>query len=307
MTSLSRIYISGLGAVGAMYSGKLIDMDPNCLKVIASEERIRRYTENGVTINGRPYPFEYVRPEDGDHSADLIIIAVKQHHLEQSINDISRFVGGNTIILSLLNGITSEEIIGQRFGMDKVLYAFCVGNDTMREGTHIRYTNIGSIVFGEKTNKELSEKVTRVKELFDRAGIPYVIPEDMLREQWWKFMLNVGINQVSAVLRAPYRVFQEVPEAMELLFMASREVIQLSRKLGINLGEDDLEKCVPIIKRLDPKGKTSMLQDVEAGRKTEVEIFDGTVVELGRNYGVDTPVNDMLYRMIRALEKSYLA
>ncbi len=305
MAVLSNIYVSGLGAIGSAYAGRLFDMDPGGVKVIASEERIRRYEEKGVTINGKPYPFHYVLPEDGNASADLIIIAVKQHHLQQSICDISRFIGKNTILLSLLNGISSEEIIGGKFGMDKMLYAFCLGTDAVRESTGVNYTNIGRIFFGEKTNQVPSERVSAVRELFTKAGIPHVVPENMIREQWWKFMMNVGVNQVSAILKAPYGVFQRVEEARDLLFMASKEVILLSGKLGIPLSEKDIGEYMSVIDTLAPEGKTSMLQDVEASRKTEVEIFAGNVIELGLKYGVETPVNNLLYKMIKTLEASY--
>jgi 2-dehydropantoate 2-reductase len=305
MKNIQKVYISGLGAIGSIYGARIFESDPQAVTVIADQARISRYQQNGVTVNGKPYPFRFIPPDSNADPADLIIIAVKQHHLEQSIRDISNFVGDETIILSLLNGITSEEVIGKQYGEAKLLYSFAVGTDAVREGTHIRFTNIGRIVFGEKNNSVHSAKVTAVKEFFDRTRIPHQIPENMLRELWWKFMMNVGINQTSAILKAPYGTFQTVGEARELLEMASREVIALSRKTGINLDENDLQNAVNIILGLGPDGKSSMLQDVEAGRKTEVEIFAGTVIALGREYGVETPVNQVLWRMIRTLEQTY--
>lgn len=307
MKMIQKVYISGLGAVGGAYASRLHEMDPDCVKVIAGRERINRYTKTGISINGKTYSFNYIQPEDDAGPADLILIAVKQHHLEQSIKDIRKFVGKDTIILSLLNGIVSEEIIGREYGLDKLLYSFCVGTDAVREGTSIRFANIGKIVFGDKTNLECSPGVAAVKALFEKAKIPYSIPQDMIRELWWKFMVNVGINQTSAILKAPYGVFQNIKEAKELMEMASREVIQLSEKAGINLNEDDINAFIKVLNTLSPDGKTSMLQDVEAGRKTEVEIFAGTVIDLGRKYGVETPVNEMLFRMIRTLEQTYTA
>jgi 2-dehydropantoate 2-reductase len=212
------------------------------------------------------------------------------------------FVGPDTIILSLLNGIVSEEIIGREFGMEKMLYSFCVGTDAVRKGMDVHYTNMGKVVMGDKDDPG-SAKLAAVKEFFDRAGVPYSVPEDIMRELWWKFMLNVSINQVSAVLRAPYKVFTRGGEARELMILASREVISIDGRAGINLTEKDIQDYLEVIATLSPEGKTSMCQDVEAGRKTEVEIFSGTVIELGRKYGVPTPVNDILYRIIRAIEQ----
>ena len=304
---LRKIYLIGLGAIGSAYAAKLYEMDQECIKIIASPERIESYKKEGVHVNGKLYPFEYVTPVQTMVSdlqkADLIIVAVKYHHLKQAIKDISGFVGENTIILSLLNGITSEEIIGQEFGMDKLLYSFVVGTDAVRIGRNTVYENLGRIIFGEKINKEYSHKVKLVKELFDAAKIPYEIPENMIKELWWKFMMNVGVNQVSAVLNATYGVFQSIKEARELMEEACREVVRISSKVGINLDENDVKKSVAIIDSISPEGKTSMLQDVEAGRKTEVEMFAGTVVEMGKKYGISTPVNEVLLKMIRVLEQ----
>jgi 2-dehydropantoate 2-reductase len=303
--TIEKVCVSGLGAIGSAFAGRLYDADPGLVSVIADRERIERYRRDGITVNGREYPFRLIEPEAVERPADLILIAVKQHHLSQSIAAIRNFVGERTIILSLLNGITSEAEIGAVYGPEKVLYSFVIGTDAAREGTRTRFTNIGRIVFGEKRNDAYSPQVNAVKELFDRTGVPYRIPEDMLRELWWKFMMNVGVNQISAVLKADYGVFRRVGEARELMEMASREVIRIARHEGIGLGEEDIQAYINILAGLAPEGKTSMLQDVEAGRKTEVESFAGAVVELGRQYGVDTPVNEILLRMIRSLEQTY--
>lgn len=299
---IRKVYISGLGAIGSAYASRLFDYSPDIITVIADSARVKKYQKNGVTVNGKAYPFRYCEPGSPTETADLILIAVKQHHLEQCIKDIEGFIGEGTVILSLLNGITSEEKIGERYGRDKLLLSFVVGTDAVREGTYTHFSNIGKIVFGEAQNTNYSPKVKAVQELFDHAQIPYSIPEDMQRELWWKFMMNVGVNQISAILRAPYGTFQNIGEARELMEMASKEVLSLAEKKGIQLATEDIQKYIAVLDTLSPDGKTSMLQDIEAGRKTEVEIFAGTVNALGCEYGVATPVNQVLYRMIRTLE-----
>lgn len=305
MRTIQKVYLSGLGAIGSSYAARLYETDPNLVTVVADQPRIDRYRRDGIVVNGKEYPLNFITPEATPGPADLILIAVKQHHLGESIKALRNFVGEGTIILSLLNGITSEAVIGEAYGMEKLLYSFVVGTDAVRVGTKVSFSKLGKIVFGERLNREYSPKVEAVRELFDRAKIPYEIPEDMLRELWWKFMMNVGVNQVSALLRAPYGVFQKVGEARELMEMASREVILLSERLGINLTEADLQNCIKILDTLRPEGKTSMLQDVEAGRKTEVEIFAGTVSQLGREHGIATPINDFLLRAIHTIEQTY--
>lgn len=302
MRCIKNVLIAGAGAVGASYGSRIFDKEPHTVSILAKGERLERYRQKGISINGKLYKFNCISTCEAIETMDLIIIAVKFHQLKDIIENIKDFVGENTIILSLLNGISSEEIIGKAFGLDKVLYSMCVGIDAVREGSDITFSTIGRISFGEVENREYTERVKAVKELFDRTEIPYIIPERMMKTLWWKFMINVGINQSSAVLRAPYGVFQNTKEAKELMFDTMKEVIALSQKVGVNLTDQALVEWEEVLRTLSPQGKTSMLQDIEAGRKTEVEIFGGTVCELGRKYKVQTPINDTLVKLIRINE-----
>ena len=304
MGIIQKVYLVGLGAVGSAYAAKMNEAEPDLIKVIVDEQRFETYRNQEIRVNGEPYQFTFVTPEQATETADLILIAVKGHHLGEASDLIRPFVGERTIIMSLLNGITSEEKIGKVYGPEKILHSFVVSTDATREGRSTRYSNLGRIVFGDKDHPA-SPKVKAVQALFDRTGVPYSIPPDILRELWWKFMLNVGVNQVSAVLKAPYGVFHKVKEARELMSMACREVLQIGERIGINLTADDIDAYHGVIGQLAPEGKTSMLQDVEAGRKTEVESFAWTVVALGEKYGVPTPVNACLGRMISTLEQTY--
>ncbi|MDI9514570.1 MAG: ketopantoate reductase family protein [Clostridiaceae bacterium] len=302
--TIRKAHISGLGAVGSVYASILYGYDRESVKVIVDAERASRYQAQGVTVNGKKYDFDYVISQTPAEPADLILIAVKGNQLEESIESIRPFVGENTILMSLLNGISSEDILAGEFGDAHILHAFVVGTDAIREGLDTRYGNKGKIVFGHRYQAD-SADVQAVKAFFDRTGVPYSNPSDIMKEQWWKFLMNVGINQTSAILRAPYKVYHSVQEIRDLMMSAAREVIPIAQKEGINLNEEDIANFLEIIDTLSPDGKTSMLQDVEAGRKTEVELFAQTVIQLGQKHGIPTPVNEVLFRMIRTIEQSY--
>jgi 2-dehydropantoate 2-reductase len=291
--------------MGAAYASIFYTMDKSCVSFLAGGERFSGLRRDGVIVNGKHYSIPVLRPEDRSPPADLLIIAVKHHHLEVAIRDMANRVGKKTTILSVMNGIESEERIGAVYGMDVVLYAIAVGIDAVRVGNRVSYANRGKILFGEAKNPFLTERVKRVQAVFDRAGIPYETPPDMVRTLWWKFMVNVGINQASAALRAPYSVFQTSKEARELMVSAMREVMVLANKANVHLSDTDLAQWYTILSSLNPLGKTSMLQDVEAGRKTEVEMFAGKVIELGRHYHLPTPVNERLFELIKEIEGSY--
>jgi 2-dehydropantoate 2-reductase len=305
MKEIRTVALIGLGGIGCAYGHKIQDEMPESLKVIADAERIKRYRKNGFIINNKPYNFNYVNPEENTETVDLIILSVKYNELSSAIKEINSFVGKDTIILSFLNGISSEDIIGEAYGKDKLLYSYCVAIDAIRERNKVEFSSSGKVMFGEGKNSTLSEKVVLVKKFFEKTKIAYEIPEDMLHSLWWKFMINIGINQTSAVLKAPYGVFQQNIDAREFMEMAMLEVIAVWDKLGTGLTKVDLKDWYKILDNMSPHGKTSMLQDVEAKRKTEVEMFSGALSKLGKKCSVPTPVNDTLYRLIKATEWMY--
>ena len=166
------------------------------------------------------------------------------------------------------------------------------------------YTNPGKHYFGELNNAELSEKVRRVQKAFERAGIVYETPVDMLRIMWWKFMINVGMNQASAVMRAPYGIFHKDANAQELMEALMREVIALAQAQGINLSGRDIDEWYPFLHGLSPQGKTSMLP----GHRSRPENRGGDLRRKSRGAWQDLcythPVNETLLRIIRVLEQN---
>ena len=179
----------------------------------------------------------------------------KTTHLPEAVHDLKNLVGDQTILISVMNGLDSEEYLGSVYGMDKLLYAIAVAIDAVREGNSVTYTNPGKVFFGEADNSHPSERVRRVQAAFEKAGIVSETPTDMIRMLWWKFMVNVGVNQASAAMRAPYGVFQSSPDAQALMDALMREVIVLAQRVGVNLGEQDLDEWYAVLKTLSPKAR----------------------------------------------------
>ncbi|MGC9334539.1 MAG: ketopantoate reductase family protein [Anaerolineae bacterium] len=271
--------------------------------LVARGERHERLQHDGLIVNSQAYHIPVVHPDRASAPADLILVAVKGYQLPEAAGDLRNLVGEHTTLLSVMNGLDSEEILAGFYGADKVLYAMSLGIDAVREGNRVTYTKPGTHYFGRATNTQPGERVRRVQEAFARAGIAYETPADMIRTLWWKFMINVGVNLPSAVIGARYGVFQTSPDMQALMEDLMREVIAVANVAGVDLAEGDVVDWYPILQTLSPEGKTSMLQDIEAGRRTEVETFAGKVVELGQAYGIPTPVNRTMLHLIRALEE----
>jgi 2-dehydropantoate 2-reductase len=300
---IETVAIVGAGAMGAAYASMFSDAGDFSVFFVASGERYQRLKRGSLSVNGKQYAIPVMSPGEIREPVDLVLVALKHHHLAQALPDIKPLVGAETIILSVMNGLESEQIIGAVCGMGKMVYAIAVGIDAVREADQFTYARPGRIIFGEGPHKVGSNRLNRLRDALTRAAIPCEIPEDMLRIMWWKFMINVGINQASAVLRAPYGVFQSSPDARALMQSLMEEVVVLAGKASVNLTQRDMEEWFSVLSTLSPEGKTSMLQDVEARRKTEVEVFAGKVVSLGAEYNVHTPVNQTILTIIKAIEQ----
>lgn len=303
---IRTVSIIGLGALGILFGNHLFkEMQKEDLRIIADADRIEKYKSNKVYCNGEVCEFNYVKPEEICEPADLIIFAVKYDGLKEAIKAVKNQVGEQTIILSALNGITSESVIGEVYGMDKILYCVAQGMDAVKIGNKLTYEHMGMLCFGEGEPGAVSTKVKKVAEFFEKMNFPYEAVTDMNKRLWGKFMLNVGVNQTVAVYESDYGEIQKEGQARDTMISAMKEVIELSKIKGINLSEDDLDYWLKVLSTLNPAGKPSMRQDLEARRYSEVELFSGTVIRLGKEYEIETPVNKQLYEKIKFIESQY--
>ena len=288
----------GLGALGILFGRKMPGV-----QVIAGPERAARYAAEPVLCNGQPCQFTYCAPADGQ-PVDLILVTVKATGLDDAIRDMAAFVGPDTVILSLLNGITSEERIEAVYP-GHTLWSVAIGMDANRKGRQLVFKCPGKIQFGEKDGT-LPPRVAAAAQYLEACGIEGEPCTDILYKQWHKLMINVGLNQASAAFGMTYGgLAQDGPERTRML-EAMEEVIRLANAEGVPLPPDDhtrwLAAAVPTFK---PDNKPSMGQDVDAHRLTEVEEFAGTVRRLSAKHGLPTPANDFFYQKIRAIEASW--
>ena len=194
--------------MGVFFAPRLYEAFGENFYIIAGGERKKRLESRGVTINGVNYRFPIVTPEEQGEPADLILIGVKGYGFAQAIEDIRHQVGEHTLILSLLNGVDSEEQLIQAFGEEHVLYAYMRMSIVMKDGKADFDPYWGKIHFGENKNDVLSDRVLAVKEVFDHADIPYEIDPDMLKGLWFKYMCNIGENMTCALLGIPFGFFR---------------------------------------------------------------------------------------------------
>lgn len=303
MNEIKSVGLIGLGAVGALYAERLLATGAQ-LRVIVDAERKARYEAAGVYVNGRRIDFPYATPDEAA-PVDLLLIATKANGLRAAMETAAGFVGPDTRIISLLNGVVSEGIVAERFGAAQVLYSVAQGMDAVMANGRLTYTHPGQIVLGEREPGPVSARVRAVAAYLTAHGVQVTPVEDMVRRQWAKLMLNVGINQACMVFACSYDGVQKPGKPRDTMIGAMREAQTLARLEGYPISDAEFDEWIALADSLAPEGKPSMRQDGEAHRKSEVELFAGTMIALGRRHGVPTPVNDWLYEQVKAIEAGY--
>lgn len=308
---IQKITLIGLGAMGSFFAPRLQACYGENFRVLANGERKRRLETDGIWINGKQSFFSIIDSENREPS-DLIIIATKDTGLTQALEDIRNQVMETTIIMAVLNGVESEEKVAAVYGWERVIYSLMRVSVVMKD-YHADYDPYaGKVHFGDKAGQGTGEsfvpskRIAEVAEVFERADIPYQVEEDVLFSMWWKFMANVGENLTCALLGLPFGAFRYSEDANWIRHAAMKEVAAIANAKGIMLGEQEMKAQDYVMTHVGPHNKPSTLQDIENHRKTEIEMFSGMVCRLGREMGILTPVNEMLYHSIRALEDKYM-
>ncbi len=298
MQEIHSAALIGLGALGILFGRKMPGV-----KVIVSSERAARYAQQPATCNGVPCEFEYVQPEAGA-PVDLVLVAVKATALDEAIPQIAPFIGPNTVIMSLLNGITSEEKLEAAYP-GHTIWSVAIGMDATRTGRSIVYKVEGKIQFGER-NGEMTDRIAAVAAYLTACGIENEPCTDILYKQWLKLMINVGLNQTAAAFGMTYGgLANDAPTGTPML-AAMHEVIDLANLEGVPLPADCCDTWLAAaMPTFNPDGMPSMGQDILAKRPTEVEEFSGEIRRRAAKYGMKTPANDFYYERINQIEASW--
>lgn len=298
--TINKAGLIGLGAIGAPLAIALNRYMKNDFYIIAGGQRKERI-EKGVCINNETHYFHILEPHS-PVKLDLIIICTKFNQLDNAIEDIYDFVGENTKIIPFLNGVSAEEKLIKVFGKEKILYGF-TRIAAMNENHHITYNDMGCYYLGHPQNRPVLADVKEISQLFNQAGIKHSVPEDMLADKWFKFMCNVGENQVSAILDIPFGAWNASEHANYLREAAGNEVLKIANAKGIHIQQSWIDKQKEVLNRVPYHNNCSMVQDIHAKRKTEVDMFALEVIKMGKELHIPTPINDILYHMIKVLEE----
>ena len=301
--------IIGMGALGLLFGQRMQEnLSDGSVCFLMDEARRQRHAGDQYSINGEPVRFHMVTPEEmkaaGVQAPALAIVATKYSGLYAARDLLCDCIGPDTTVISLLNGISSEEILAERIPREQIIDCIAIGMDAMRDGASLIYSKMGRLQIGTE-QKEQAQRLAWLDRFLADAGVPHEVCPDVSKAMWNKFMINVGVNQACMVHETTYGGVVTPGTANEDMLGAMHEVMDIARCAGITLTQEDLEADVNIMRSLSPDGYPSMRQDALAKRPSEVELFAGTVNRLGEKYDVPTPVNTRFYQTIKEIEARY--
>ena len=304
-----KIAVVGPGALGCLVAGFLKFKAGEDVWLLDNlPERARKISESGIRIEGISGNHTIKISATADAKdigpVDLAIICVKSYSTEDASKEIKDIVSENTSVLTLQNGIGNVQILNDYFGEDKVIAGVTNHGSTLLSTGHVRHAGKGDTIIG-KADGKLSRELRDVVTILTKAGFPTKISKDIDSVIWSKLLINVGINALTAITRLNNGKIVAYDEARELLRSAVQEAARVVKRKRIKLTYDDPIQKVESVAKATAANVSSMLQDVLNKNRTEIDFINGAIVRHGKATGIPTPVNEILTRLVKTIEKSY--
>ena len=305
MKHIQTVGVIGLGALGTLYAWELTQaLGKDRVLVLADPARIRRYTQEGIWFNGERCDFHYADPAALTEPVDLLLFATKFTGLDAAVESCRPLVGPETTLVSVLNGVSSEQVLSQAFSPAQVVWCVAERMSAKKEGNRVEVEPLGRLAIGMPEGQDPTH-LDRLCAFFEEAAFPYHRNPDIRTHMWSKLLCNTGANQTAMVYQCGYGGLQTPGPIRDTMLGAMREVVLVANAEGIALSEEDVASWTAIIDSFPADGEPSMRQDGKAHRKTEVELFAGTIRRLAAQHGLSVPVNDRLYEQVQAMEREF--
>jgi 2-dehydropantoate 2-reductase len=303
-----KVAVMGAGAIGSLFGGLLAE-GRNNVALIARESRVKAIKQGGLIIEGVSGKHNVkvkavTNPTHLRETFDLILLTVKAYDTRQAVTEAQMLMGDNSVLLCLQNGLGIEEIASEIIGRDRVLRGVTTNGALLKEQGLVVHTGKGETIIGE-LNRKITERTQKIAEAFSKAGLPTRATSNMEGAVWTKILINAGINPFGALTGMKNGELVMVPELKELMVETVIEGTNVAKEIDVKLEDDPVSLMIKTAE-MTAQNKNSMLQDIENGKRTEVDFINGAVSNLGKREGVKTPLNNLLTQLVKGLEAKRL-
>ena len=294
---IRKVGVIGAGAIGAYFLWGMRDLPKEDIFLLAKGERKERLIRDGIVVNGVRYDYPVKTPQEAE-KVDLLLIATKYGALSSILEDAKAVVKEDTIVLSRLNGIDSEEIVGAAVGMEHMLYSI-MRISAERKGNSVYFDDAVTmgLWFGEKGHAQLTSRTQAVMDFFAKTYCKCTFKPDIITEMWNKYAINTSRNLPQAVLGVGIGAYDDSEHAEFISHRLWDEVAAVAKAKGITVR--------PYGFAVSPRKNAhlSTLQDLMAGRHTEIDMFAGAMIRMGKELGIPVPYCEYTFHAIKALEE----
>lgn len=294
----------GTGGVGGVFGARLADAGCD-VSFIARGKHLAAMKANGLNIDSAEVGDSLIKPVSAtDNPAeigpvDVVLFAVKLWDTESAAKQIEPLVGDSTAVISLQNGILKDDILRKHFGAERIVGGVSYVAATISEpGVVTQKGTVQRLVFGEYGSNSESARLTKLREACLKAGIDAEIPKNIETAIWEKFVFLVAMSAVTAATRQTIGPVRSHPRTRQLLIDVMQEAIDVAHARGVTLEPGLIERRLAYWDGLSPDVTSSMQHDLQQGNRLELPWLSGTVVDLGKELGVPTPVNRVLVDLL---------
>lgn len=296
-----KIGIVGTGAVGGFFGTKL-KLAGFDVVFLSRGKNLEVMKKEGLTLDtlGKIYTIKnavFTEKIEDLNNCDYILFTVKSYDTKTTAEQIKKIVVNNTFIITPQNGINNDIIIGEILGKEKVIPAMAqVGVSTPRPG-YIKHVSLGKLTFGEYDGK-YSERIKEFESILKKAGIETVVADNIQLARWKKYIWNCTFNIIAAITGLSLDKILIDPYLKELCKNTILEIKTVAEKEGIVFDEEDVVEARIKMAEVMGNFKPSTLEDLEKGKRIELDAFTGTVIELAKKHNLEVPINSTLYAIL---------
>jgi 2-dehydropantoate 2-reductase len=290
-----RVAVMGSGGLGG-YFGALLAKGGTDVSFIARGAHLEAMQRDGLRVEDGPEPFhlECVRASDDPGEigpVDLVMVCVKLWDTEAALAELRPLIGPDTTLVSFQNGVLKDSFLRAAYDESQLIGGVAYVATTVSEpGVISRTGPLQRLIVGE-FNRRRSARVEAFHAAAVGGGIDAEVSDDIRRAIWEKFVFLVGLSATTTTMRVPIGPIRENPQSRALLLDLMREVVAVGRAHGVPLPEDYAEQRLEFADGVSAEMTSSMHHDLERGNPLEVRWLSGGVVDLGREVGVETPLN----------------
>jgi 2-dehydropantoate 2-reductase len=296
-----RIVVLGAGSLGSLFAGRLAASDADVSLLGRPSEHFERVATAGLELT-RPDGTQQTVPVETStdpqivDEADVLVVCVKSYDTDEAMGDVSDHLAG-TDVLTLQNGLGNAETIAEYVPEERVVAGTTTHGATVESPGHVRHAGVGDTTIGRYFAAN-DDRVEALASALTDAGIETTVTDDPERAVWTKVLVNAGINATTALARVPNGALLADEAGERVLQRAVDEGLDVARAEGVDVPGDVVARTRAVAEGT-ATNHSSMRQDVEAGRRTEIEALNGELARRAAAHGIDAPVNETLADLVR--------